>query len=440
MTELESYNPSSFNEGFIKAFKQTRAFAIWDKNTDEVIFDLVEPKYVLVDFRITRFAQALIRDPVERRHPMEGKTNPFEDVGIRLVSGLHDLHLPENLGPTKEAIQRGFVSGSEGIWGAVKWAREEATKRQKELQVNLAAQQAAREKEGGENKGGKEPPKEVGEYLAGGVDVASKGAASVAAGLGGLWGKARNSTLFAPSPITSNNPSPNPNRPNSNPSLSPSDLPLQARPPSPTPSTISTTSSNKSSSLVTVQAGLTTPPNHSNPTFPGEKRGGLRTLSTAIAASPAQPSSSTSSSNSPQSTSTSTSSGGFSSFFGGIRRSFIDQPQPTSTPPSNPSLSLPSLSSLGWGNSSSSRTRSSSSTPTLSPSLLPNPHRRSSTVPLSSVGSDDDDEEEEEVIVVKDLDGMKGEEEVVVLKIRDLDRERERESGREDARRKLEGV
>jgi len=45
-TELESYNPSSFNEGFIKAFKQTRAFEIWDKNTDEVIFDLVEPKYV----------------------------------------------------------------------------------------------------------------------------------------------------------------------------------------------------------------------------------------------------------------------------------------------------------------------------------------------------------------------------------------------------------
>ncbi|GAA5857761.1 hypothetical protein JCM5353_002200 [Sporobolomyces roseus] len=440
--ELESYNPSSFNEGFIKAFKQTRAFEIWDKNTDEVIFDLVEPK-----------------------HPMEGKTNPFEDVGIRLVSGLHDLHLPENLGPTKEAIQRGFVSGSEGIWGAVKWAREEATKRQKELQVNLAAQQSQREKEGGggvarekEGKDQSQPQqKEVGEYLAGGVDVASKGAASVAAGLGGLWGKARNSTLFAPTlPSNSNNPSPNLNRPNLNPSLSPSDLLPQARPPSPTPSTISTTSSNKSSSLVTVQAGLTTPPTGSNSTFSsvaGEKRG-LRPLSTAVAASPAQPSTNSSSSSS-SSPNTSGASGGFSSFFGGIRRSFIEQPPSTtqsssstttSTSTSNPSLSLPSLSSLGWG-SSSSRTRSSSTTPTLSPSLVPtnsNNHRRSSTVPLSSTSDDEEDEEQEEVIVVKDLDGSKGEEEVVVLKIRDLDRERERGEarlkGQEDARRRLEGI
>jgi len=64
MTELESYNPSSFNEGFIKAFKQTRAFEIWDKNTDEVIFDLVEPKYVLTDLRITRFWQTLIQTSV----------------------------------------------------------------------------------------------------------------------------------------------------------------------------------------------------------------------------------------------------------------------------------------------------------------------------------------------------------------------------------------
>jgi len=48
------------------------------------------------------------------------------------------------------------------------------------------------------------------------------------------------------------------------------------------------------------------------------------------------------------------------------------------------------------------------------------------------------------VIVVKDLDGSKGEEEVVVLKIRDLDRERERGEarlkGQEDARRRLEGI
>ena len=42
--ELESYNPASFNESFIKAFKSTRAFKVWDLKTDQVIFDLVEPK------------------------------------------------------------------------------------------------------------------------------------------------------------------------------------------------------------------------------------------------------------------------------------------------------------------------------------------------------------------------------------------------------------
>jgi len=50
------------------------------------------------------------------------------------------------------------------------------------------------------------------------------------------------------------------------------------------------------------------------------------------------------------------------------------------------------------------------------------------------------------VIVVKDLDSLKGEgeSEVVVLKIRDLDQERERGEarlkGQEDARRRLEGI
>lgn len=42
--ELESYNPSSFNEAFIKAFKHTAAYESWDRMTDEAIFDLVEPK------------------------------------------------------------------------------------------------------------------------------------------------------------------------------------------------------------------------------------------------------------------------------------------------------------------------------------------------------------------------------------------------------------
>lgn len=42
---------------------------------------------------------------------MEGKTNPLEDVGIRLAQGLHDLHIEENLAPTREAISGALESG-----------------------------------------------------------------------------------------------------------------------------------------------------------------------------------------------------------------------------------------------------------------------------------------------------------------------------------------
>ncbi|GAA5897270.1 uncharacterized protein JCM6883_006637 [Sporobolomyces salmoneus] len=457
--ELESYNPSSFNESFIKAFKQTRAFDVWDKNTDEVIFDLVEPK-----------------------HPMEGKTNPFEDVGIRLVSGLHDLHLPENLlpenlgerfNPTREAIQRGLVTGSEGIWGAVKWAREEAGKRQRELQGQL--QEAERERNATivEGKEGRETT--PGEFsLAGGVDVAQKGAATVAAGLGGLWGKARNSALFAstPSPTptqppTTSSSSPNPNSSNR---LSANDTVGPERPPSPTPSIVSTTSSNKSSSLVTVQAQLqaqnssssllTTPPTSSNATFlstsssPGPSPRGLKPLSTAAAAAPASPSTGSATLSSANSTG-----GGLSAFFGGIRRSFIEptstvsnsapsttttngKPSPAGGGGPTRGLTLPTslTSSFGnWSRPSSSVSTPNSMTPATS-RLSPSPSP-SSLSPIATRASRD--EEGTSPVEVRDVDLETGEE-IVVLRVRDLDQERrdeeERQRGVEEARKKLEGT
>ncbi|GAA5940705.1 uncharacterized protein JCM15063_006334 [Sporobolomyces koalae] len=453
--ELESYNPTSFNEGFIKAFKGTKAFEIWDKHTDEVMFDLVEPK-----------------------HPMEGKTNPFEDVGIRLVSGLHDLHLPENLGPTKDAIQRGLATGSEGIWGAVKWARDEASKRQKELQIQLQQQEkeanAARV-----DQTGSEPVKssaatgDFSQLATGGLDVAQKSAASVAAGLGGLWGKARNSTLFSSSPAIATLPSSSNIKSEATRPISVND-PIP-RPSSPTPSIISTTSSTKSSSLVTVQAQseLTTPPIQSTSTFAsfGRERG-LKPLSTAVAAAPASPSTSASTS----SGSTPGGGGGFSSFFGGIRRSFVDQANAASSTPSSSTsgsdssgsgLSIPAaFGSLGgWGStprhrtastptngflsSSSSISNVSSTSPSSSDpppaaqhhrlSSSPNPSTPFVPRPLTTGAKDQDlehdDEDHEETIVVKDLDSETNED-IVVLRVRNLDKDFERE----ETRRKLEGT
>ena len=35
---------ASFNEAWLSAFRQTYAFEIWNKKTDSLIFDLVEPR------------------------------------------------------------------------------------------------------------------------------------------------------------------------------------------------------------------------------------------------------------------------------------------------------------------------------------------------------------------------------------------------------------
>jgi hypothetical protein len=66
------------------------------------------------------------------RHPCEGQAHVFEDVGIRLVNGLHDLHLDEKLGPTQEAISKGLATGSEGVWKFYSSVKTDLAKRQAE--------------------------------------------------------------------------------------------------------------------------------------------------------------------------------------------------------------------------------------------------------------------------------------------------------------------
>ncbi|GAA6049277.1 hypothetical protein JCM3770_005918 [Rhodotorula araucariae] len=183
--ELESYNPASFNEAFINAFKRTSAFELWDRTTDEVIFDLVEPK-----------------------HPMEGKTNPIEDVGIRLVHGLHDLSsdLSPALAPlpqkARERLSKGWVQGRDGVWGAVEAIREDWGKRQAAAAAAAAAEGApgAAVDANGEPAGPLESPltpSQLGGTFFAGVDVARSGAQQLAAGLGGfLGGAARKTNLF----------------------------------------------------------------------------------------------------------------------------------------------------------------------------------------------------------------------------------------------------
>lgn len=42
--ETDGNGLSSFNDSFVAAFKATPAFQSWNASTDDVIFDLVEPK------------------------------------------------------------------------------------------------------------------------------------------------------------------------------------------------------------------------------------------------------------------------------------------------------------------------------------------------------------------------------------------------------------
>lgn len=95
-----------FGEAYTASFRTTPAFELWDSTTDEVIFDLSEP-----------------------RHPMEGKVSAFGDVGIRLAEGLHDLKLEESLAPTREALSSAFAAGSSSLFRAFDGVRSEVHNR-----------------------------------------------------------------------------------------------------------------------------------------------------------------------------------------------------------------------------------------------------------------------------------------------------------------------
>lgn len=146
---------------------------------------------------------------------MEGKTNPIEDVGIRLVHGLHDFGadlpaLAPHLAPlpqkARERLSKGWTQGRDGVWGAVEALREDWGKRQAAAAAGGAGGGAQVEKAEGadgdkakELTGLQEPPlspAQIGGTFLAGVDVARTGAQQLAAGLGGFLGGAARRTSF----------------------------------------------------------------------------------------------------------------------------------------------------------------------------------------------------------------------------------------------------
>ncbi|KAF8182306.1 transport protein Avl9-domain-containing protein [Pholiota molesta] len=92
-------HPSStedFNPLWISEFKKTNAFEVWERTTDPLLFDIVEP-----------------------RHPCNEKPSVVADIGLRLQEGIQDLKLEQQLAPAREAVARTLTVGSTNFFKAV---------------------------------------------------------------------------------------------------------------------------------------------------------------------------------------------------------------------------------------------------------------------------------------------------------------------------------
>ncbi|KAG8755491.1 late secretory pathway protein avl9 [Serendipita sp. 396] len=94
-----------FGEPFMSSFQATGAYDVWDRITDPVLFDIIEPK-----------------------HPCEERPGIVSDIGLRLQEGITDLHLEQQLGPTREALGNVLAVGSTGFFKAVEGVRGSVNK------------------------------------------------------------------------------------------------------------------------------------------------------------------------------------------------------------------------------------------------------------------------------------------------------------------------
>ncbi|KAF7348255.1 UDENN domain-containing protein [Mycena sanguinolenta] len=105
----EATSTEDFNPLWIAEFKHTNAYEIWERTTDPLLFDIVEP-----------------------RHPCMDKPSVVADIGLRLQEGLQDLKLEQQLAPAREAIVQASTSffktieGVRGRWAAQAAANAEA--------------------------------------------------------------------------------------------------------------------------------------------------------------------------------------------------------------------------------------------------------------------------------------------------------------------------
>jgi hypothetical protein len=121
----------AFGAEFVHAFKTTKCFALWDRTTDAMVFDLFEHK-----------------------HPCDGKTSTLEDVSLRLTSGIYDLHLDEKVAPTREMVTNALNEGGKTAWKfANKWGQDIARFRREQMAQLVAARQQQQQQDAQISKG-----------------------------------------------------------------------------------------------------------------------------------------------------------------------------------------------------------------------------------------------------------------------------------------------
>lgn len=96
----DASSTEDFNPLWISEFKNTNAYEVWERTTDPLLFDIVEP-----------------------RHPCNEKPSVVADIGLRLTEGIQELKLEQQLAPAREAVTRTITAGSANFFKAVEGVR-----------------------------------------------------------------------------------------------------------------------------------------------------------------------------------------------------------------------------------------------------------------------------------------------------------------------------
>ena len=121
LADVEGDPSAEFSPPFIDAWQSTENFKLWNRVTDSLLFDIVEP-----------------------RHPCAGGLT-IEDVQRRLASQVAELHLDERFNQTREVVGKRLADGRtqvtsafNKVWADIEVMREAQRKRSEEARAAAA--------------------------------------------------------------------------------------------------------------------------------------------------------------------------------------------------------------------------------------------------------------------------------------------------------------